>query len=98
MKDGDSAYFAVDTLIYMVKSYKTTFRLSAYFAGHIQLYEVAINPHVHASTKLLYLDFQISSVGIHRRVGGVTHFEVKKEFLATGKHAREARHLDEIQK
>ena len=72
MKDGDSAYLAAGTPVYIVKGYKPTFRLAAHFAGHIQLYEVDTNPQARTGADLLDIGRKVLFIGINSGQDGVT--------------------------
>jgi hypothetical protein len=79
MKDGDSAFLAAGTQIYTVKGYKSTFRLAAHLAGHIQLYEVNTNPQARTGADLLDIGSKVLFIGIISSQNGATQLGAIKD-------------------
>lgn len=71
-KDGDAAYLAPGTPMYMVKGYSPAFRLAAYEHGSLTLYEADTNPRARRGADLLDIGGKVTSIGVNSAQDGVT--------------------------
>lgn len=78
-KDGDAAYLASGTHLYMVKGYTPAFRLAAYEHGSLTLYEADTNPRAHKGADLLDIGGKVSSIGVNSEQDGVTELGAIKD-------------------
>ena len=78
-KDGDAAYLAAGTKVYLVKGYTPAFRLAAYEQGSLTLYEADTNPHAHKGADLLDIGGKVTYIGVNSEQDGVTELGAIKE-------------------
>lgn len=71
-KDGDAAFLAPGTAIYMVRGYAPTFRLAARLEGHLVFYEADTNPDARTGADLLDIGGKVTSIGVNSAQDGVT--------------------------
>jgi hypothetical protein len=71
-KDGDAAYLAPGTHMYMFKGYTPAFRLAAYEHGCLTLYEADTNPHAHKGAVLLDIGGKGTFIGVNSEQDEVT--------------------------
>lgn len=78
-KDGDAAYLAPGTKVYLVNGYTAAFRLAAYEQGSLTLYEADTNPHAHKGADLLDIGGKVAYIGVNSEQDGVTELGTIKD-------------------
>ena len=72
VKDGDAAFLTPGTPLYAVRGYRPTFRLAAWQANQLTLFEVDRNPRARQGGDLFDIGGKVRYIGVNSEADGTT--------------------------